>query len=234
MSEITLTQEDLEAQVAKAVEAATTKMAAKNEELMGELKKARKRVEAFKDFDPDDVQKALLKAKEQQTKAQEALASRGEYEKALKQAQAQHAEELGKARKDLEAAQKEVKAMLVNTEINQAMAAAGIAEPFRKAVAAMHSSNVSVIEDEGAKKAVVGDKSVTDFLKEWAGTDEGKNFVAASGDAGGGANGGKGAGSGQVNPWAPDTRNLTLQGQLERDNPLVASQMKREAGVEAA
>lgn len=41
--------------------------------------------------------------------------------------------------------------------------------------------------------------------------------------------GGKG-GTG-VNPWKPDTKNVTMQAQITRDNPTLATQMKKAAGV---
>ena len=231
MSELTITQEELDKKITAAVETATKKLADKNETLMGELKNARQRVADFKDYSPDDVKKALEKAKEQQDAAAAALADRGEYEKALKKAQEQHAEEISKLKGQLEDSTKETRNMLVDAAMNKAMAKAGVAEPFRKAVAAMHKGDISIIEREGKKVAVVGDLDVAGFMKEWAGTDEGKNFVAASGDGGGGSIGGNKSNSGVINPWKSETRNLSQQGIMERDNPSQAAALKREAGV---
>lgn len=40
-----------------------------------------------------------------------------------------------------------------------------------------------------------------------------------------------GAGNTEVNPWKPETFNLTLQGQILREDPAKATRMKAEAGI---
>lgn len=40
-----------------------------------------------------------------------------------------------------------------------------------------------------------------------------------------------GAGNSEVNPWKPETFNLTLQGKILREDPAKAARMKAEAGV---
>jgi predicted RNase H-like nuclease (RuvC/YqgF family) len=51
-----------------------------------------------------------------------------------------------------------------------------------------------------------------------------------SGKVGGGTNP-PGAGNSEVNPWKPETFNLTLQGKILREDPAKAARMKAEAGV---
>ena len=51
-----------------------------------------------------------------------------------------------------------------------------------------------------------------------------------SGKVGSGTNP-PGAGTGEVNPWKKETFNLTLQGQILREDPAKATRMKAEAGV---
>ena len=51
-----------------------------------------------------------------------------------------------------------------------------------------------------------------------------------SGKVGSGTNP-PGAGNPEVNPWKPETFNLTLQGQILREDPAKAARMKAEAGV---
>ena len=51
-----------------------------------------------------------------------------------------------------------------------------------------------------------------------------------SGKVGGGTNP-PGAGNPEVNPWKPETFNLTLQGKILREDPAKATRMKAEAGV---
>jgi len=51
-----------------------------------------------------------------------------------------------------------------------------------------------------------------------------------SGKVGGGTNP-PGAGNPEVNPWKPETFNLTLQGKILKEDPAKATRMKAEAGV---
>ena len=51
-----------------------------------------------------------------------------------------------------------------------------------------------------------------------------------SGKVGGGTNP-PGVGDPEVNPWKPETFNLTLQGKILREDPAKATRMKAEAGV---
>ncbi len=51
-----------------------------------------------------------------------------------------------------------------------------------------------------------------------------------SGKVGGGTNP-PGAGNPEVNPWKPETFNLTLQGKILREDPAKAARMKAEAGI---
>jgi hypothetical protein len=231
---IEITQEDLDAKISAAVEAATAKLAAQNEKLLGEVKNARQRVEAFKDYDPDQVKEALEKAKEARKQAADALADRGQYEKALKTATENHQNEMAKVTQERDTALKEVKGLVVSTAINGGMAAIGVPGPLQPAVAAMLREQISVIDQDGKRMAMVGDKTVTDHMQAWSESDEGKFFVGDVGNQGGAASGGKGAGTGGTpNPWAAETRNLTQQGIMERDNPTLAAKMKAESGVSA-
>jgi hypothetical protein len=229
MAKIELTQEDLDAKIATAVTAAVEKLNTKNDDLKIELKKSRKRSEAFGDLDPEQVRLAVEKANKGEQKA---LEDKGEYEKALALATTAHATEVKSLTDQLGVAQGGEKELRTRTAIDSAMDEINIAPAFKKAVRLMHQGDVSIIDQDGKPAAMVGDKTVTDHLKAWADTDEGKNFVGDGGQGGGGAEGGKKS-SGTVNPWAKETRNLSQQGLMERDNPSQAAQLKREAGAAA-
>lgn len=235
--ELTLTQQDFDDKIAAAVKAAVDgvqgnldKLKGKNTDLLDELKKSRQRVKDFEGFDADEVKLALQKAKDGERNA---LEEKGEYEKALNLANQQHADEVKTLKADLDAAQGEGKTLRVTTALDKALDKIKVPAHFKPAVLAMHQGNVSVIEKDGKKVAVIGEKPVADFLTGWAETDEGKHFVGDGGNSGGGAAGGSTGDTGGQNPWAKDTRNLTLQGIMERDNPGKAEKLKREAGVAA-
>jgi uncharacterized protein YggU (UPF0235/DUF167 family) len=54
---------------------------------------------------------------------------------------------------------------------------------------ALLTSKVVVEDKDGTRSFKVGDKSLSDFIKEWSQGDEGKHYVAASPSGGGGAGG---------------------------------------------
>ena len=75
-----------------------------------------------------------------------------------------------------------------------------------------------------------GDKllGLDDQLKELQKSDA--YLFGDSGKVGGGTNP-PGAGNSEVNPWKPETFNLTMQGKILREDPAKATRMKAEAGV---
>jgi len=64
-----------------------------------------------------------------------------------------------------------------------------------KAAKALLSGQVQIVADGDSKVVKVGDKALADYIGEWAKGDEGKFFVAAPNNTGGGANGAGGAGN---------------------------------------
>ena len=51
----------------------------------------------------------------------------------------------------------------------------------------MLASQVQVVADGDSRSLKVGDKGLSDYMKEWAAGDEGKHFVTAAASNGGGA-----------------------------------------------
>jgi hypothetical protein len=55
--------------------------------------------------------------------------------------------------------------------------------------------------DNGEYQALIGDKPITDAIKEWASGEQGKHFVLADSNSGGGAGGdGSGGGTQSIKP----------------------------------
>ena len=72
-------------------------------------------------------------------------------------------------------------------------------DDFLDALTTKFSISAAVVADGDTRKAMIGDKAVADAIKEWAGSDAGKKFVAAPNNSGGGATGGTtGGGSGKT------------------------------------
>ena len=95
--------------------------------------------------------------------------------------------------------------------------------------------DVQVIDKEGNQR--FGDDETTPFTVADLVAEMKANeafapaFPNANAGGGGNANAGGGGGSGGVNPWKKDTRNVTQQAKLNKDNPALAAQMKKAAGV---
>lgn len=131
----------------------------------------------------------------------------------------------------LDAANKRADRLHSDAALNSAISESGIAKPFVAAVRAMFKDRVKV-DYEGEDAIVTIDSlPVSEKLKAWAQTDDGKHYVAAPTNGGGGANGGAGASKDANNPWAKETMNFTKQAEMERSDPARAQQFKAQAGV---
>lgn len=155
----------------------------KRDELLGEVKKLRKNSE----IDPEDYQRIQNENEELQGKLTEA-------QKAAKKA----ADDAQKALKQAEAEGGVVRQLLVENGLNEALTKAGVKPEYLKAAKAMFAKDVQVVQDGENRVAKVGDKALTEFVTSWAQSDEGKHFVSAPANSGGGAGGGKGGQGTQV------------------------------------
>ncbi len=160
-----------------AVADATAGLVAKNQELLGKLKKATKDAA----IDPAEHQ-ALLEEKD----ALEAKLA--EAQKIVKTATTQ----AEAARKTLEAESGYISKLLIDNGLTEAIIKAGVKPELTKAVKALLAGQASLKVEGENRTAVIGDKSLSDFVGEWAKSDEGKHFVAAPNNQGGGAPGGGG------------------------------------------
>ena len=79
--------------------------------------------------------------------------------------------------------------LLVENGLTDALTKANVATPFIPAVKAMLSSKVELKTDGSNRVAMVGDKALGDFIKEWSQGDEGKHYVAAPNNGGAGGTG---------------------------------------------
>ncbi len=166
-----------------AVEAAVDKLALKNKELLSELKKAKKGAE----IDPQtvaDLETQVEKLQGELTAAQKATKD------ALKAAETATAQ-LGDESKFTQQ-------LLIDNGLTAALVEAGVKNPAQlKAVTAMMRGSVAIKVEGAARKAVVGDKELVAYVKEWSLSDEGKQFVAAPQNSGGGSKGSGAGGGGQ-------------------------------------
>lgn len=157
----------------------------KNKELVQKLAKARQ--------GSDEGEVARLEAELEKTQAELAEAKKAlkVIEKDLKAAtdRAEAAEATAATEANIS------REMLIGGGLTQALVGANVPAKFLPAVTAMLKGKVEIKDENGERKAFVGDKSLGDFIKEWSQSDEGKIYVEAPGNGGGGANGSGNGGS---------------------------------------
>ena len=199
MADLDLNSPEVKAAINEAVQEATKGLLAKRDELLGEVKKLRKGQE----IDPADYQKL----KDENDGLQEKVEH---YEKAAKVS----ALEIEKERKLRESESGFVQKLLIDNGLNDALIKANIKPELLKAAKSMFSSQAQIKAEGDNRSALIGDKSITDFIAEWSKSDEGKHFVIAPNNTGGNASGGS---SGNIN------NDISKLPPVERINALRAS-----------
>lgn len=178
------------------IEEATAGLVAKNQQLLAEKKKLQKNAK----IDPqtvadleDQVEKlqgdltASQKAAKDATKAAEAAANQLKAESGFTQK------------------------LLIDNGLTDALVKAGVAAPYINAAKSMFAGQAQIVADGESRVAKIGDKALQDFVKEWAVSDEGKHFIAAPQNGGGGSQGG----SDSNKPAKVDISNLRGAAKLE-------------------
>lgn len=166
-----MTLEELQAALEEQ-KASNEALAAKNRELLGELKAARKGTQ----IDPDEHER--LRVELETTR------------EALDKAQKASKGELDKLTRALSEKDNALQRYLIDGGLTDALAKAGVAPQFMDAAKALFRQQAGIKQDGENILAVIGDKPITDFVSEWAATDAGKHFVLAPRNVGGGAPGG--------------------------------------------
>jgi hypothetical protein len=181
---IDLKAPEVQAAIQAAVDAAVAPLVSKRDELLSEVKKLRKE-STIKPEDVEKLETEIDTLKGQLTTAQKEA-------KTFKDA-------ADKATKDLESESGYTQKLLVDNGLGDALLKANVNNPAHlKAVKSMLSGQVKIVVDGENRKAMVGDKELTSFVTEWAASDEGKHFVSAPGNGGGGAPGGGGNPAGKT------------------------------------
>lgn len=184
MSEATLTQADVDAAIAEAKKG----LEAKRDELLTEVKNLKAELRKTQDINPADLQAAEERAE----KAEAALKEAQGQVKAL-------TTERDKAVKALESETGFTQKLLIQDGLKSALLANGVKdEDFIDALSTKFAGAASVVVEGDVRKAMIGDKAVGDYVKEWAASDAGKKFVSAPDNNGGGAPGGKGGATGKT------------------------------------
>lgn len=168
-------------EIQAAIDSAVEGLKAKNSDLLAKLKKATKDAA----IDPEDFNRL----KDENDALQEKYL---ESQKALKIATGLADTE----RKAKESEASYVSRLLIDNGLNDSLVAANVKPELLKAAKALFASNAQIVTEGEARKAMIGDKPIAEFVSAWAGSDEGKHFIAAKVNTGGGLHAvGSGAGA---------------------------------------
>jgi hypothetical protein len=181
MADETYSKSDLDKAIKEAVDEATKGLKTNLETALDEAKEAKRKLRAASEIKPED----LTAAEERADKAEKALADATKQVTTL-------TKERDTAVKNLETESAFTHKLVVENGLREQLTAAGVTNPaHQKGAIAMLASQVQIAAEGDNRVAKVGDKVLADYVKEWAGTDEGKAFVSAPVNGGGGAPGSK-------------------------------------------
>lgn len=259
MPDIDLSNEEVKAAIAEAAkeqaatiaeEIAAAKVAEeteglknKNAQLLGEVKKFKAKASSIPDdFDPE----AWSTMREEAEKAREEAAKQAgkwdEYKAELVEQHKQREKELLDQTGNLKG---QLENVLINNEI---MSAIGKAKGNAELLMPHVRKHVSLVDDGDGKQVarvldangnarIIGSNgdymTIEQLLSEFKESTTYAPCFEGSRATGSGANGGKnnGASGANDNPFAKDTRNLTEQARILRENPDEAARLKAAAGV---
>ena len=162
-----------QAELDAAIEESTTGLVAKNKELVKEKKDALKKLENY-----GDVEKLHEKIESLENE-------RDTFAKQFKDTTKQ----LEQVSKTLESESGFTSKLLLDNGLTDALVNAGVKKELLPAVKALLGGQAKVVADGNARKAVIGEKDLSTFITEWSASDEGKHFIQAPANNGGGANG---------------------------------------------
>jgi signal recognition particle GTPase len=177
---MTITKEEMDAAIEAAVEKATSGLKTKNEELLAKLK-------AEKDA------KAELETQKSKAEEEAALKS-GDVEKITQQLTQKFSKEIDMLKGQLTEKSTRLHDVLVDSALTEALVKAKVAPQFIE-VAKDHikARNKPEVGDvDGKSTGLINGKPITDFVSEWSQSDNGKHFIAAPANGGGGSQGANG------------------------------------------
>lgn len=118
--------------------------------------------------------------------------------------------------------------VLIDNGLNDALVKAGVKPEFMEATKALLRSQAKLDNVDGNYVAKIGDKPLSDHVTAWAESD-GKAFISAPNNQGGGANGSQGGGENGASKYfdksSPDF-SLTEQARILKENPALYTQLK--------
>lgn len=78
---------------------------------------------------------------------------------------------------------------LIDSQLTDSLSKVGVLPQFMDATKSLLKSQATIRNDNGSYQALMGEKSISDAVKEWAVSENGKYFVKAPDNTGGGSSG---------------------------------------------
>jgi hypothetical protein len=111
---------------------------------------------------------------------------KGNYQKALDMAQSDFTKQLESLQSQLQEKESALTKLLIDDGLNKALDGVNVNPSLKAGAEAILRSQAQLTDG----KAMIGDKSLSDAVQEWAESDAGKAFCLAPNNSGGNANGG--------------------------------------------
>lgn len=165
--------EELQSKLSE-LEAEKEAILSKNKEILGELKKLKQQTKEV------DAEKYFAMADELET-------LKDSYQKLEKQYRA----DTEKLTKGLSEKDSVLQKLIVDDGLTNALTKAGVKPEFLDATKAFLREKTALKQNGDKYEAIIADKPLNDYIGEWINT-EGKAFIAAPQNSGGGASGGNG------------------------------------------
>ncbi len=146
----------------------------------------------------------------------------------LKDELAARQEESVKTLSKLNRASATVQQLLVDNGLSDALTMAKVAPEFVPAARALIKSreDIAIGDTDGQPTAVIGEQSLAEYVAQWADSDEGRPFIAPPANSGGGTVVSASGRPRPANPWSKDSRNLSEQARILREDPERAARLK--------
>ena len=212
----------VEEQIADAVKG----LKVKNKELLKDLKESQV---INKKFEGVDIESLLKIAKDSEKAQKYSDEKKGEYKKLYEAQTEQHRVAQEKSSNALITAQKELTSERKTNALTKALAEHHVKGELIDSSAIILNDKVA-INDDGV--AMVGDKTVSNFVKDWTLNDIGKNFITEA-NSGGDADGQGGKGNVEASFYDPNSPsfNRTEQSKIANRDPVLHSSLVKSAPV---
>lgn len=173
----------------KLIDAETEGLKSKNTELINAQKKLKDDMKGIQ-AQLDEIAAAKEAAE------QEAVSKSGDIDKVKSALEAKHKKELETLTAKLSTSEARLNQTLIDKGLAEGLVKANVAPQYLPAVTALikSTSKAEIVDQDGNAVAMLDGKPLTEFIATWAQGDQGKHYIAAPNNGGGGSNGSNGNG----------------------------------------